>query len=101
MAKKSNTSASADKKKRAKKVKDPNAPKKPANSYLLFTMDIRADIIKKEPELKATEVMKKCAEMWKNIDKEKKEFYEKKCTEMKKVYEKEKKAYDEKVAAAA
>ncbi len=37
-------------KKKKKKVVDPNKPKRPMSSYMLFTLDKRADIKKDFPE---------------------------------------------------
>lgn len=51
-----------------KKKKDPNAPKKPRNAYVIFSSDpeIRKKIESKNPDAKQTEKMKFVSELWKS-----------------------------------
>lgn len=53
-------------KKHAKKLKDPNAPKKPRSAYILWITENRAKIA--EEGMKPAEVMKKAGEMWNTVD---------------------------------
>jgi hypothetical protein len=52
------------KKKRAKKPKDPNAPKRPASSYLLFQNDIRQELKKKHPNMSHGELLSMISKQW-------------------------------------
>ena len=78
---------------KAKKVKDPNKPKRPLNTYMRFLRDHRADL-KAEVEAdddfaeasgreKNGEVSKRCSELWKNASKEVKDKYQKEYDEEK------------------
>lgn len=64
-----------EKKFKPKKLKDPNAPKKPATGYIRFSQEKRSKVKEENPELKGTEVMKKLGEMWKALSDKKKEKY--------------------------
>ena len=50
--------------KKEKKVKDPNAPKKPLGSYMFFCADKRPDIRKAHPTWTLPEVAKALGEAW-------------------------------------
>jgi len=54
--------------KKAKKVKDPLAPKKPRSAYMLFCEDARAELKTTHPALTFGEVNTKISEMWKMLD---------------------------------
>lgn len=73
---------------REKRLKDPDAPKRPKTTYLLFCGDKRDDVKRKNKEMKATEITKKLGEMWKALSEDKKAKY-------KKIYEEDKARYDE------
>ncbi|KAI0766176.1 high mobility group box domain-containing protein [Trametes elegans] len=66
----------ADGKKRAKKPKDPNAPKRPASSYLLFQNDVRNELKAKNPTLRNNELLSAIAKMWAEMPQEQKDAYE-------------------------
>ena len=72
---------------KVKKTKDPNAPKKNLNSWLLFCRDVRS----KHPDVKHTASVLKT--MWADIDD--KEPYQKMAKDDKERYLKEKKEYDD------
>lgn len=55
--------------KKVKKMKDPNAPKKAMNGYMLFCQDERNAVIEKNPGIRFTDLGKMLGEMWKNADK--------------------------------
>merc|ERR1712244_125694 len=74
-------------KKSPKKAKDPNAPKRPMTSYLLFTKAIRADVKEENPEMKTTEITKEMGRRWKALSEEEKEPYVKEAAKLKKKYE--------------
>lgn len=45
-------------------------PKKPASAYILFQKEKRAEILKRDPKTKVTEVVKEIAQCWNNLNKE-------------------------------
>jgi hypothetical protein len=55
-----------------KRVRDPNEPRRPPSAYLLFTSKARADLVKNNPDLKATEVMTKLAGLWSELTEDQK-----------------------------
>jgi hypothetical protein len=58
---------------KGKRVRDPNEPRRPPSAYLLFTSKARGDVVKNNPDLKATEVFTKLAGLWSELtDSEKK-----------------------------
>lgn len=61
-------------KKRAnKKTKDPNAPKRPASSYLLFQNDVRQELKAKNPTMRNNELLSAIAKMWAEMPQEQKD----------------------------
>ncbi|CAL1701972.1 unnamed protein product [Somion occarium] len=62
--------------KRVKKPRDPNAPKRPASSYLLFQNEVRQQLKDKNPTLPNNELLSLIAKMWKEMPKEQKDTYE-------------------------
>lgn len=48
----------------AKKVIDPNRPKRPSNAFILFSSAVRPKIKKENPELKGSEVVTKLSEIY-------------------------------------
>lgn len=53
------------KRKRAeKKLKDPNAPKRPASAYIMFQNEIRSKLKQDHPELNNNELMAHISELW-------------------------------------
>ena len=56
--------------KRAKKPKDPNAPKRPASSYLLFQNDVRKELRAKNPDIPNNELLNLISDMWKKMPKD-------------------------------
>lgn len=59
--------------KRVKKPRDPNAPKRPASSYLLFQNEVRQQLKDKNPTLPNNELLSLIAKMWKEMPKEQKD----------------------------
>lgn len=56
-----------------KRIRDPNEPRRPPSSYLLFLSKARQDLAKTDPDLKPAEIMTKLAAMWNDlIDNQKK-----------------------------
>lgn len=58
------------KRKRVTKVKDPNAPKRPASSYILFQNSIRADLKKEHPNIQNAELLGLIAKQWQEMPEE-------------------------------
>lgn len=59
--------------KRPRKPKDPNAPKRPASSYLLFQNEIRQDLKAKNPNMPNNELLGLIAKMWKDMSRDEKD----------------------------
>ncbi|XP_060783304.1 FACT complex subunit SSRP1a [Neoarius graeffei] len=78
-----------------KKVKDAGAPKRPMSAYMLWLNANRERIKSENPGISVTEISKKAGEMWKQIDKSRKEEWEKKAEEAKKQYDRAMKEYKE------
>lgn len=55
-----------------KKIKDPNAPKRPASGYIVYQNAVRATVKAQYPDMPAKEIQSKIAEDWKNLDADKK-----------------------------
>lgn len=54
-------------KKKSKKEQDPNIPKRPLNSYLLYSKDKRAELKKEFPDIAETELRKKMSDAWNEL----------------------------------
>jgi hypothetical protein len=61
------------KRKRSVKPKDPNAPKRPASSYILFQNEKRGLLREENPDLSNAAILQLCSDMWKNADDETRE----------------------------
>mmetsp|Transcript_176437 Transcript_176437/g.565735 ORF Transcript_176437/g.565735 Transcript_176437/m.565735 type:complete len:372 (-) Transcript_176437:203-1318(-) len=66
----------------------PAPPKKPLAGFMIFGGDMRAGIMKANPDFVIADVGKKLGEMWKALSEADKTAYSKKAAEAKKVYEK-------------
>ncbi|KAG8716405.1 hypothetical protein FRC11_013388 [Ceratobasidium sp. 423] len=62
--------------KEGKRVKDPNAPKRPATSYIMFQNDIRDELRQKHPELPYKELLGKVSEAWAVLGEDQKKAYQ-------------------------
>lgn len=87
--------------KRAKKARDPNAPKRAASAWLEFSNSNRARVKKENPEAAFGEIAKILSAEWKALPEKKKAPYEAKAVANKKAYEAAKKKYDASGGAAA
>jgi transcriptional regulator HMO1 len=63
------------KKKKEKKPKDPNAPKRPPSSYLIFQNEVRAELKAKYPELPNSELLQMISKRWAAMSDEDKEVH--------------------------
>ncbi|CAE6413299.1 hypothetical protein ACGC1H_002963 [Rhizoctonia solani] len=62
--------------KEGKRVKDPNAPKRPATSYIMFQNDIRDELRQKHPQLPYKELLGKVSEAWAVLGEDQKKAYQ-------------------------
>ncbi len=61
------------KRKRNIKPKDPNAPKRPASSYLLFQNEVRKELKEQHPNLSNTDLLSLISDHWKKMSDDQKE----------------------------
>jgi len=61
------------KRKRNTKPKDPNAPKRPASSYILFQNEVRKELKEQHPNLSNSDLLGMISEQWKHMSDEQKE----------------------------
>jgi hypothetical protein len=80
---------------KAKKVKDPNAPKRPLSAYFLFMNVARPQVKKENPDFKIGDIAKEMGKMWGVITPAEKSKYEKEAAGAKKKWEAEKAAYEQ------
>lgn len=59
--------------KRKRATRDPNAPKRPASSYLLFQNDVRQELKAKHPSLPNNELLGIISKLWSDMPKEQKD----------------------------
>lgn len=88
-------------KRTTKKEKDPDAPKRPLSSYMLFCQEERENVKEEHPDFKAKDILSELGRRWKALDDDEKKAYTDKFNANKKVYEVEKKAYDAKKKSEA
>ncbi|KAI3713545.1 hypothetical protein L1987_72123 [Smallanthus sonchifolius] len=55
-----------EKKKKNKKIDDPNKPKRPASSFILFSKEIRKDLLKEKPGISNAQLTALISVKWKN-----------------------------------
>lgn len=55
----------------------PEKPKKPLTAYFIYLSEHRQEVVKKNPNLKMTEIIKHLGIKWRNIDESEKEKYSK------------------------
>merc|ERR1719295_1943439 len=70
------------------KVKDVNAPKRPATAYFMWMSDNRDAVKKKNPDAPITEMSKILGDMWKELSDASKKKYQDKATAAKAKYDK-------------
>lgn len=78
---------------KSKKKKDPNAPKRPSSSYILFCGEKRDDVKKANPKMSATEITSRLGEMWKSVSEKERKRFEEASAKDKVRYEKEMENY--------
>lgn len=76
-----------------KAAKDPNAPKRPSSSYMLFVKVNRTRLAEENPNCKQTQLMSIAGAAWKALEADEKKIYEDMNKKDKKRYEKEMESY--------
>lgn len=74
-----------------RKTKDPNLPKKPLTTYILYSNDIRARIQEEHKDWAQPEIAREISKLWSQLDSDKKDEY-------KEIYEKDKLRYLDEMA---
>merc|ERR1712080_440563 len=93
--------AKRQKKLRAKKPKDKNAPKRPASAYFLFANEVRPTVMKQNPDGGIAVIGKVIGAMWGKLDESKKASYVKKATVAREKWQKKVAAYKKTAKYAA
>ncbi|KAJ3328921.1 FACT complex subunit, partial [Gonapodya sp. JEL0774] len=87
--------------KKSRKKKDPNEPKKPLSSFMLFSNEKREQVKRDNPSAGFGELGRLLGVLWKEMSKDAKEPYERRAAEAKAKYAKDKAAYDAGLRASA
>jgi hypothetical protein len=91
--------AKNNKGKKAKAKKDPNAPKKPLTSFMLFSNENRSRIQKENPSMTFGELGKKIGELFRGLSSSEKQKYEDMSKKAKEQYKKQMQEYENKQKA--
>ncbi|CAK5275847.1 unnamed protein product [Mycena citricolor] len=86
--------ANGKRKRGTKKEKDPNAPKRPASSYLHFQNEVRKDLKERFPESTNTELLNMIKTQWQDMSEAQKAVYNDRVAKEKALYAAAKTAYD-------
>ena len=78
-----------------KKQKDPNLPKKPNTSFILYCNDHRKKVMNKNPKLKMGGVMKELSAMWKKCSESEVQKYKDLADKAKQEYQEKMEEYEE------
>ncbi|KAJ9476185.1 putative Non-histone chromosomal protein 6B (putative) [Pseudozyma hubeiensis] len=81
-------------KRKEKRLRDPDAPKRPPSAYLLFQNEVREEIRKKHPGMPYSEVLGKVSEAWKALTDEQRRVYQDKTTENMATWNQQKKDHE-------
>jgi hypothetical protein len=81
-------------KRKEKRLRDPDAPKRPPSAYLLFQNEVRQEIRKKHPGLPYSSVLRKVSEAWKELTDEQQKVYHDKTTENMVTWNQQKKEHE-------
>ena len=76
-----------------KKRRDPNAPKRAMNAYMIFCKERRPDLKKKFPDLPFGKIGAKLGDMWRNFNAEEKKPYEERASNDRERFKKEMENY--------
>merc|ERR1712157_528643 len=92
-------SGGTSKPKKAKQIKDPNAPKRPHSAFLLYCAEHRPKLRQQFPGARIGDMAKKLGQNWANVDAKTKQYYEDLSNQQKARYAKEKEEYKANLAA--
>merc|ERR1719220_942135 len=67
--------------------RDPNAPKRSLSAYMLYAASVRSKIVKENPDMAVTEVMREQSVWWKSLSEGEQQKWKNKAAEGKKKYE--------------
>ncbi|KAF8351078.1 hypothetical protein F5887DRAFT_935823 [Amanita rubescens] len=85
-------------KRRKRKPKDPNAPKRPASSYIFFQNEVRKKLKASNPNMSNSELLTMISKQWQEMSEEDKAVYHQFMADAKERYSQDKKAYDNRTA---
>ena len=91
--------AKSSKAKKPKAKKDPNAPKKPLTSFMLFSNEVRSRIQKENPSMTFGELGKKIGELFRGLSSADKQKYEDLSKKEKERYKKQMQEFENKQKA--
>jgi hypothetical protein len=83
-------------KRKEKKVKDPNAPKRACSAYIFYSQHRREHLIKEKPSLNHKEVISELSKEWNGLSEADKAPYVKQADADKARYKKESESYNKK-----
>ncbi|KAL8266709.1 hypothetical protein R6Q59_004053 [Mikania micrantha] len=83
-------------KKKNKKTEDPNKPKRPATSFLLFSKETRKDLLKEKPGISNAQLTALISVKWKELNEEEKQRWNGEAAEAMETYKKELEEYNKK-----
>lgn len=75
--------------KKVKKQRDPNMPKRPATSYMLFCSETRESVKSENPDIKPKEITTLIGKMWNELSEKDKAKYNKKAEKVRAEYNKQ------------
>ncbi|KAI7992088.1 High mobility group B protein 13 [Camellia lanceoleosa] len=81
-----------------KKILDPNKPKKPASSFLLFSKEARKNLLEERPGINNSTLNALISVKWKELSEEDKQTWNEKAAEAKEAYKKELEEYNKSAA---
>ncbi|KAL7159950.1 hypothetical protein ABFS83_01G062500 [Erythranthe nasuta] len=93
------TKETLQKQKKEKKITDPNKPKKPASSFLIFSKETRKNLAEERPGTNNSTINALISLKWKEMSEEDKQVWNSKAAEAMEVYKKELEEYNKKVVA--
>lgn len=85
---------------RKKKLNDPNKPKKPASSFLLFSIETRKNLYEERPGISNSTVSALISVKWKELSEKEKQTWNEEAAEAMEAYKKELEEYTKSVVAA-
>ncbi|KAI3468639.1 hypothetical protein Pfo_025302 [Paulownia fortunei] len=99
LIKKTKENRQKQKKEKGEKNADPNKPKKPASSFLLFSKEARKNLVEERPGINNSTLNALVSVKWKELSEEEKQIWNDKAAEAMEAYKKELEAYNKKLAA--